>query len=154
MVRSEVIAVRVEADLKDALEHAARSEGHSASWLAERVLRGWLVERGFLHEADAVEIRLTGGNIRNGHFYLHSVKHLLPADVLGGSNSSAAAPSRLQVTFDVIGPIETDVAADKMILRERSAIRRFFEQTGAKEGDFLLFERISSHEFRISLRRK
>ena len=97
-------------------------------------------------------VRLTGGNIRNGHIYLRTVERLLPPDVIGGPNASAAARRHLTVTFDPGPTIETDVAEDKMILRARDPVRTFFAASGAKEGDEVVITRTAPHALHIALR--
>jgi len=54
MVRSAPLGFRIEPELKAALEKAAAAEGRSVSNLVERVLKAWLIEKGFL---SAVEDR-------------------------------------------------------------------------------------------------
>ena len=48
MVRDAPLSFRVEAELKVALERAAKADDRSVSSLVERVLRGWLTERGYM----------------------------------------------------------------------------------------------------------
>jgi hypothetical protein len=48
MVRTAPLGFRVEPDLKAALERAAKDDDRSVSSLVERILKGWLVERGYL----------------------------------------------------------------------------------------------------------
>lgn len=51
MVRDAPLSFRVEAELKAALERAAKADDRSVSSLVERVLKGWLTERGYLTKA-------------------------------------------------------------------------------------------------------
>ncbi|MCQ0987159.1 ASCH domain-containing protein [Jiella marina] len=81
-------------------------------------------------------IRLSGGNIRNGHFYLRSAADMIPAGGIGGGNKQDLGRP-FTVRFDPGQTIETDVAGDKMILRARGPVRDFFARSGAKEGDFV-----------------
>ncbi|WP_165943669.1 ASCH domain-containing protein [Roseicella aquatilis] len=98
-------------------------------------------------------VRLTGGNIRNGHVYLRAVRYLLPDDVIGGPNAEAAAPSLLTVTFEPGPTITTDVAGDKMILRQRGPVREFFRAAGAREGEDVVVQRTGPYSLRIALLR-
>ena len=100
---------------------------------------------------DAGVVRLTGGNIRNSHIYLRTVQRLLPPDVIGGANASAAARRQFTVTFDPGPTIETDVAEDKMILRARGPVRAFFAASGALEGDKVVIKRTAPYALHISL---
>ncbi len=96
------------------------------------------------------DITLTEGNIRNGHFYLRSAEHILPADCIGGSNKDGAAKNIL-VRFEPGMLVETDIAGDKMILRTRSPIRQFFERIGARGGDVIRFAKTGEREYHVSL---
>ncbi|TDH61262.1 ASCH domain-containing protein [Dankookia rubra] len=104
-------------------------------------------------ENEAGVVRLTGGNIRNGYIYLRSVRHLLPADAIGGPNAEAAAPRSLAVVLESGQTITTDVAGDKMIFRQRGSMRELFRAAGAREGDDAVITRTGSHSLRTTLRR-
>lgn len=94
---------------------------------------------------------LTGGNIRNGHINLRPCRDLFPADAFGGGNRSQASPHPITVTFDPGRTVETDIAGDKILLRERGAVRDFFERTGAQEGDCVRIERFGPRQYRFTL---
>jgi hypothetical protein len=51
MARTNPLGVRVEPEIKGALERAAKDDDRSVSSLVERVLRSWLVENGYLPAA-------------------------------------------------------------------------------------------------------
>ena len=99
-----------------------------------------------------IDIQLSGGNIRNGHFSLRSAAPLLPRDCIGGSNKDQAG-TNIQIRFEPGMLVETDIAGDKMILRSRGQVREFFDRTGAKEGDWVRFGRVADHSFVVTLRR-
>jgi hypothetical protein len=82
----------------------------------------------------AVEITITAGNLRNGHLYLRKARHLIPDDAIGGSNTAQRAPRSLRILFDTGVETETDLAGDKMILRDRASVRRFFIDVGIEAG--------------------
>jgi predicted transcriptional regulator len=48
MARPIPTSMRLDPDLKAALERAAKHDGRSASSMLDRILRAWLVEKGFL----------------------------------------------------------------------------------------------------------
>ncbi len=48
MVKTDMLAFRVEADVKAALERAAKADERSVSGLADRILREWLTKHGDL----------------------------------------------------------------------------------------------------------
>lgn len=99
-----------------------------------------------------IRIPLSGGNVRNGHFSLRSATHILPADSIGGGNRTSAAKP-IMVTFNPGSMVETDIAGDKMILRERGAVRAFFDRSGAAEGDAIVLRRDGDRTFSVSLDR-
>ena len=84
-------------------------------------------------------IELTEGNVRNHHIYLRGMSWL-PASAIGGGNATDAAADQLTVTFSPGQTVRTDVAGDKMIFRERGAVRDFFERVDAKGGTRLVLE--------------
>jgi hypothetical protein len=101
---------------------------------------------------EGIRIPLTGGNIRNGHFYLRAAQHLIPRDAIGGSNRSS--PGRpITVRFSTGELAETDVDGEKMIFRARGPVRSFINQAGAREGDEVLIRRQGDRDFHVSLAR-
>ncbi|MFT8247246.1 ribbon-helix-helix protein, CopG family [Roseomonas sp. BN140053] len=51
MAKAAVLSFRVNDDTKEAITRAATTEDRSVSYLVERILRAWLVEKGFLAPA-------------------------------------------------------------------------------------------------------
>jgi hypothetical protein len=47
--------------------------------------------------------------------------------------------------------VETDIAGDKMIFRERAAVRDFFERAGASEDDQVSILPLGPREFLVTL---
>ncbi|WP_081531610.1 hypothetical protein [Rhodovulum sp. P5] len=94
-------------------------------------------------------VRLSGGNVRNNHFYLRGMPWL-PPEVIGGPNASSAAAEKLTVVFSNGQCIQTDVAGDKMILRDRGAVRKFFSDIKAQDGTEILIELVSPKEIHVS----
>jgi hypothetical protein len=52
-VKTDMLAFRVEADVKAGLQHAAAADDRSVSSLVERVLRAWLTEHGHMRAPPA-----------------------------------------------------------------------------------------------------
>lgn len=95
-----------------------------------------------------IDIPLTQGNINNHHFYLRHALDMLPRDCIGGSNR--ASPGRPVVVIFEPGPVvETDVDGDKRALRNRGAVRTFFEQSGCLAGDSVRFTRLGERQYRV-----
>lgn len=55
MVRTDMLAFRVEAPVKQALERAAKADDRSVSNLVERILVNWLKENGHLRAESAAD---------------------------------------------------------------------------------------------------
>ena len=85
--------------------------------------------------SDEIMLKLTAGAIRQGNMSVRKALHLLPDNVIGGSNREDAAIRQLTVVFHPGATVETDVAGDKMLLRCRGAVSDFFARASAKEGD-------------------
>jgi hypothetical protein len=49
MAKGDPIGFRIEPEIKEALEAAARADDRSLSSLVTIILRDWLLKRGFLH---------------------------------------------------------------------------------------------------------
>ncbi len=95
-------------------------------------------------------VPLTQGNLTNHHFYLRTCGALIPEGGLGGANKSD--PGRpFRVRFEPGPTVDTDVAGDKMILRDRKAVRAFFETAAAEAGDVVVIEASSEREWRVWL---
>lgn len=84
-------------------------------------------------------VELTEGNVRNYHIYLRGMEWL-PRSTIGGSNAAETADEQLSVTFSPGRTVKTDVAGDKMIFRERGAVKDFFEKIGAVGGTRVVVE--------------
>jgi hypothetical protein len=95
-------------------------------------------------------VKLTAGNLRNFHIYLRSCADLIPQGGVGGSSANERGVP-FTVAFQPGSTIETDVAVDKMILRDRGAVRAFFEAAAADVGDVAVIERAGPRELSIWL---
>jgi hypothetical protein len=95
-------------------------------------------------------IILTQGNINHHHFYLRRCADIIPDGGIGG-NSKEDLGQIFTVAFEPGETIETDVAGDKMILRNRAAVRAFFNITDAQAGDFVIVTSIGNRTIQIKL---
>jgi hypothetical protein len=96
---------------------------------------------------------LSGGNIRNNHIKLSPLMHAFPRDVVGGSNKAEAAPRRLEIDWGGPELATTDIDGTKSIFRSRGWVRRFFEASGAEEGDIVVFTEIAPYRIGVRLAR-
>ena len=98
-----------------------------------------------------MQIELSAGNIRRGHFYIPRDSSLFPADAWGGSNKAAAA---VPVHLEFEGTEEkvtTDIAGDKRIPRNaRGQCTRFFLQNSLVDGDRIQIIALGDRRFRIA----
>jgi hypothetical protein len=95
-------------------------------------------------------ITLTQGNISNSHFYLRNCEAVLPQGAIGGRNKKDLG-QLFTVAFRPGQTAETDIDGAKMILRNRSAIRDFFERTGASAGDEVIITRQADRALTVEL---
>ena len=154
-----VIWVTLDAVVEAAVRSDSRMAANSCSAPADESAACSIlpiVSRPHVTEAAAgpsVYIPLTGGNIRNGHFYLRGALDTLPADSIGGANKTSSGRS-VNVTFVPGGSVDTDVDGTKMIFRSRSLVSRFFKLSGACEGDTIILEQTGQRQFRVQLASK
>ncbi len=91
-----------------------------------------------------INISVSGGNLRRGHFYIPRDSFITPADAWGGSNGlSAGQPVRL--FFEGTNEsVSTDIAGDKRIFRyARGETLRFYLYHEIKEMDTICLVRVS-----------
>ena len=98
--------------------------------------------------ADTRTVRLTGGNVRNGHIYVPL--DFFPTDAIGGANKQDAAPRNLRISFNPGQSVETDIDRTKRILRSRTPVRDFIERARLAEGDSVLIEKTAPYAYRFS----
>lgn len=100
---------------------------------------------------DHALVEVTAGNLKNNHIYLRSAARLFPDDTIGGGNRHAAGRGALRVSFVPGQTVETDIAGDKMILRNRAAVGDFFRRAGAEPGDTVCIERWGERDYVVQL---
>jgi hypothetical protein len=95
-------------------------------------------------------VSLTEGNVKNYHFYLRTCSKIIPDGGLGGKNAGESG-TPFTVRFEPGMTVETDVDGSKMILRNRKAVRDFFERSAASAGDVVVIERTEDRALSIRL---
>ncbi len=109
---------------------------------------------------DRREVSLTGGNLRNGHIYLTAIldDDFFPKEARGGSDKTQIADRLLTVTFVPGMTVRSDIAgagprrSTHRFLRDRTAVRNFFERSSAKAGDVVQITRTDTYAYTFSLR--
>lgn len=91
-------------------------------------------------------------------YFPRELRSFFPSDALGARDEEALAiyPSRgVDVTFDYgLMQSSCDIATDsagKMRARESGPVGKFYETNGAKVGDFVMVQKVSSHHFLVKL---
>lgn len=94
-------------------------------------------------------VELTQGNINNNHLYLSKVMALFPDRSVGGTSKVEAAPQMLELTIGFGEPIETDIAGDKKIFRQRRWVGDFFKRYDLKAGDKVVIAKVSEFSYHV-----
>jgi len=94
-------------------------------------------------------IKITQGNINNGHIYLSKIIDIFPKECVGGSNAKSAGK---EITLNVygVGEIITDIAGDKKIFRNRSWAKSFFRNNKIVNDDSVCIKKIDKFTFNLS----
>lgn len=94
--------------------------------------------------------KVTGGNIRNSHFYIREFLDRFPADTIGGRNKKEAAAREIIIDWGGPSPVITDIDRTKGMFRKRAWVGKFFEASAAREGDTIAVT--SPSPYRIHVR--
>jgi hypothetical protein len=145
---SDAIADALSAEKE--VEHADIGTGHRPRSTPARVEFG-----GFPREdRDAISqqtVEVTAGNLQHNHVYLRKFMDLFPEDVIGGSNRSARAPRFLTLEAEGLPSVETDIAGDKKIFRDRGWVGAFFRHNEVGPGDKVGMTRLGPYRFRLDV---
>lgn len=96
---------------------------------------------------------LTSGNIKNNHIYLQEFFNAFPQDVIGGSNTAAAASRTISVDWGGDKAVVTDLDGTKKLFRKRGWVRKFVERTSAVAGNTVVVEMHGPYQYRVTLER-
>lgn len=98
-----------------------------------------------------LEIQITPGNVRRGHFYIPRDSDLVPQDAWGGRNASVAAIP-IDIWFEGINEsVSTDIDGTKRILRNaRGQVARFYSHHGLSGGEVLQLLKVGVRSYRVS----
>ena len=101
--------------------------------------------------------RVTAGNLRQSHLYIHGHYDFFPADCVGASRKSAngnGAPISILLT-GLGKTIETDIGTDaksgkpRRFFRGRAWMRQFYEHHNIKTGDVIAMQRLGQRRYRL-----
>jgi hypothetical protein len=88
------------------------------------------------------QIVLTEANIKDSLLPLPVDKRMFPVSAIGGPNKSELAASEINVLFEGGVWVKSDIDGKKKVLRNRSAVRKFYAKINAKKGYCLDVERL------------
>lgn len=101
--------------------------------------------------ADQRQVEITAGNLQHNHIYLRNFMDLFPEDAIGGSNRSVLAARLLTLEAEGLSSIETDIAGDKKIFRDRGWVGAFFRKNEVGPGDRVGLTRLEPYRFRLDV---
>lgn len=101
-------------------------------------------------------LRVTKGNLRNNHLYVHGHYDFFPADSIGASKRKNGKGTAIRIFLEGLNrTIETDIGSDartgepRRFFRGRTWVREFYDHHGISTGDVLALERIGKREYRL-----
>lgn len=117
-----------------------------------------------MHDRNGDSIRLlkvTAGNLRQNHLYIHKHLDFFPAQAVGASKKANSRAHCVSIELDGLGTvIETDIGVDaktgspRRFIRDRAGIGRFFRHHRVAAGAELELRRLSFDRFRLSIHRE
>ena len=101
--------------------------------------------------------RVTAGNLRQNHLYIHGHYDFFPVDCIGASRKSGNGNGvAIRILLDGLRKtVETDIGSDartgkpRRFFRGRTWIRQFYEYHNIKTGDVLALERVGKRRYRL-----
>jgi hypothetical protein len=100
-----------------------------------------------------VFVELTDGMLKGGYvaFKRADLRDFFPCDAVGGSGRDTGEGRKLRLHMQGFERmVVTDLAGDKMILRDRSWLKPFCKLHGLKVGDRIRIAQIEDHEYQVS----
>ncbi len=107
-------------------------------------------------------LRVTAGNLRQNHLYVHGHLDFFPLDVVGPARRDKTHNGHrgIELVLDALGvSIETDISRDaktgkpRHFFRDRRSIGRFYAHHRVTQGTQLLLERLGQRKYRLSIAR-
>lgn len=101
-------------------------------------------------------IEVSGGNFRNKHLSVSSLKGFLPADCYGGEGNRTPRPITIQLkglnkAIKTIVPIDRQTGKPRRQFQGVSWVREFFTKHNIKTGSVLELERLGDREYQLSV---
>lgn len=103
-------------------------------------------------------LKITAGNLRNNHIYVHRHYDFFPSDVVGSARRTKDRRGSIELWFDGLNEtVTTDIGSDaktgkpRGFLSCRSSVRRFFEHHKVAVGSEVALERFAERSYRLTL---
>lgn len=110
-----------------------------------------------LAENDKVRLlKVTQGNLNQGHLYIRGHDDFFPADCIGPSRKNPNRDGQIEIELDGLDKIiRTDIPTSKNTGKPRGMLRnrtfkQFFEHHSISAGDQLAMERVGQRNYRLS----
>lgn len=101
-------------------------------------------------------LRVTPGNLRNSHLYVHGHYDFFPVDCIGASKQKNRNGAAIRIFLEGLNrTVETDIGSDartgqpRRFFRGRTWVREFYEHHDISTGDVLALERTGKREYRL-----
>lgn len=101
-------------------------------------------------------LRVTVGNLRNNHLYVHGHYDFFPPDCVGASKRKNGNGATIRIFLRGLNrTVETDIGSDartgqpRRFFRGRTWVRQFYAHHQIKTGDVLALERVGNREYRL-----
>jgi len=101
-------------------------------------------------------LRVTEGNLRNSHLYVHGHYDFFPGDCIGGPKRQNGNGAAIRIFLEGLNrAIETDIGSDartgapRRFFRGRTWVREFYQFHEIGTGDVLALERVGKREYRL-----
>jgi DNA (cytosine-5)-methyltransferase 1 len=101
-------------------------------------------------------IEVSGGNFRNKHVSVSSLRGFLPADCYGGRGNRTPKPITIQLkglnkAIETVVPIDGETGKPRREFQGRGWVREFFKKHNIRVGSVLELERLGNREYQLSL---
>jgi len=102
-------------------------------------------------QCPTIEVRVTAGNLRNGHVYIKDCLWFFPKEAIRGERTDQTEAHPCTLELAEVGVVETEIDPHKGIFRWRGW-KKFFLQHNVVENDSIVFSRINRYRFAVEVR--
>lgn len=102
-------------------------------------------------QCQSVEVRVTAGNLRNGHVYIKDYLWFFPKEAIRGERADQTEAHPCILELADVGLVETEIDPEKGIFRWRGW-KKFFLRHNVAENDWIVFSRITRNRYAVGVR--